>query len=348
MRSRRAFTLIELLVVIAIIAVLIALLLPAVQAAREAARRAKCVNNMKQIGLAMHNYVSTHGVFPPAKIYAGQAAALSNDPGGQGLVLNTTAHAMILSFLEQTAMANAYNYSMPSSNAIYPGRLPNVNVVGLSAGGMLVNTSVTSTLLSTYICPSDIQYATPYTHPTGVTPDRYATWNGARCSYLLACGRNYVEPQNGADITVNRQGIIADGGIFSGCDIACPIATILDGTSNTVLAGESTLNKIAGAPAGGQSQYSGFWGQGFYGSTHGRVFLPTDTVNLIYTVPNYYGHTPGQKLLYPWQFGSTHPGGLNMVFADGSVKFIKDQINLFVWYEIQTARSGGILSSDSF
>src|SRR5205807_9989381 len=94
MRSRRGFTLIELLVVIAIIAVLIALLLPAVQGAREAARRSQCVNNMKQIGLALHNYASTHNAFPPSKIYSGSCSVHSN--GGKGLVLDTTGFTMLL------------------------------------------------------------------------------------------------------------------------------------------------------------------------------------------------------------------------------------------------------------
>ncbi len=115
MRTRRGFTLIELLVVIAIIAVLIALLLPAVQAAREAARRAQCVNNLKQIGLAFHNYVSANNVLPPAKIYSGTCAYPN---GGKGLVLNTTAFTMILNYIEQAALYNAYNFSQASTNSV--------------------------------------------------------------------------------------------------------------------------------------------------------------------------------------------------------------------------------------
>src|SRR5579875_3218102 len=102
-RSSRGFTLIELLVVIAIIAVLIALLLPAVQAAREAARRAQCVNNLKQMGLAFHNYNSANNVLPPAKIYSG-SCWYSN--GYQGLVLSTTAFTMILNNIDQIPMYN--------------------------------------------------------------------------------------------------------------------------------------------------------------------------------------------------------------------------------------------------
>ena len=133
---------------------------------------------MKQIGLALHNYHDVNLSFPPAKNYSGQASDYSNDPGGRGLVLNTTALTMILGYMEQTPLYNAYNFSMPSSNAIYPARGVNLNPVGLSAGGMLVNTTVTSTVISTFLCPSE-GTVLPYTHSTGTTPALNATLNAA-------------------------------------------------------------------------------------------------------------------------------------------------------------------------
>ena len=111
--SRRAFTLIELLVVIAIIAVLIGLLLPAVQAAREAARRAQCINNLKQLGLAIHNYHDIHNILPPGRIWAprpGRAATTSprSSPGRQ----NTTWFCLMLRLFEQGTLANAFNFTL--------------------------------------------------------------------------------------------------------------------------------------------------------------------------------------------------------------------------------------------
>ena len=118
----RGFTLIELLVVIAIIAVLIALLLPAVQAAREAARRSQCVNNLKQMGLAVHNYISTNDAVPPAGSWTGSNKNTYNaTPGGgpvstNGSILNASMKVRLLPFMEQQVMANAYNFSTPDFN----------------------------------------------------------------------------------------------------------------------------------------------------------------------------------------------------------------------------------------
>jgi prepilin-type N-terminal cleavage/methylation domain-containing protein/prepilin-type processing-associated H-X9-DG protein len=348
MHPRKAFTLIELLVVIAIIAVLIALLLPAVQAAREAARRAQCVNNLKQIGLAFHNYVSSNNTFPPAKIYDGTGTGIANDPGGQGWVLCTTAHTMILNYMEQTPLYNAYNFSMPSANSIYPGRPPNLNIVGLSAGGMLVNTTVTSTNIATFICPSEA-FLAPARAPTAPTPSLYCTLNAARCNYILPASNDYIDSYSGTTMIHYWGGMPPDAAIFSGCDLATNLAMISDGTSNTALAGESPLQKLVWPPSNAGlvlSSYGGFWGQGAYTSTHGRVF-PPNAPYVKYGLPN-YPPIRTEKLLSAWQFGSVHPGGLNFMFADGSVHWIKNSISPAVWYGLQTTHNGEVISSDSY
>ena len=134
-RHRTGFTLIELLVVIAIIAVLIALLLPAVQAAREAARRVQCVNNLKQIGLGLHNYVSANDCLPPG-------AFLTWSPVAQTQIINGdfSAHVRLLPYLEQQSLYNAANFSVSAINDVT---------------GALINGTVTTTRLTAFLCPSD-------------------------------------------------------------------------------------------------------------------------------------------------------------------------------------------------
>src|SRR5438552_10511340 len=161
----RGFTLIELLVVIAIIAVLIALLLPAVQAAREAARRAQCVNNLKQIGLALHNYHSVHGTFPPGRINS-HIAKMGNCWG---------AYAQLLPQIESQTVFNAFNFSVPPDTD-YTTTISVANMTGIT------------TFINTLICPSDSQPMLVVVGGGG-----FATHN-----YLLNVGSNYTVVQNPA------------------------------------------------------------------------------------------------------------------------------------------------------
>jgi len=340
----RAFTLIELLVVIAIIAVLIALLLPAVQAAREAARRSQCVNNLKQIGLAMHNYESANGSFPPAKIWAATGAGLpTNDPEGQGLVLNTTAFALILSHFEQTQMANAYNYSLPSCPST--NAAPNLTPVG-GAASYLANTSVTQSRIAGYVCPSDVEIGPyPTTASTGV--GAYNGYLASRSNYLLAAGI-YYDQYNGQNLGARPR----DGGVFAGSDRGSRLSDITDGTSNTTLALESKQEKTSAA-------YGAYWGQGLWTSTHAVVANGTTGVwfntNWPATMPNApataamvpVASNP-KRLGYAWSISSRHPGGVNAAFADGSVRFIKDSISPSTWFALTTIGGGEVISSDSY
>jgi prepilin-type N-terminal cleavage/methylation domain-containing protein len=177
-RPTRGFTLIELLVVIAIIAVLIALLLPAVQAAREAARRSQCINNLKQMGIAFHNYLSANNALPPAKIWSGSCSVSPGNPGGQ--VLNTTVFSMILSYMEQTALYNAYNFSQASSESAWE---PTANKV---VGSAYSNTTVVGAMVASYWCPSDAQPTV--VNDSNTSPaNPYWRVNAMRSNYLVSC-----------------------------------------------------------------------------------------------------------------------------------------------------------------
>jgi prepilin-type N-terminal cleavage/methylation domain-containing protein len=204
MRARGGFTLIELLVVIAIIAVLIALLLLAVQAAREAARRGQCTNNLKQIGLALHNYHQTNDCFPPGYLprYNGAGVAQFN--------WDWSVHARLLSGLEQQALYNAINWSIGSiSND------PNY----------YANTTVTITRLFTFLCPSTSP-PTWLTNPgTGYTPTQ-----AAGNSYFGSVGSSleFDATQTGGP----------PNGVFQYSGPRISITSIQDGTSNTIAFGE--------------------------------------------------------------------------------------------------------------
>ncbi|AGA24553.1 DUF1559 domain-containing protein [Singulisphaera acidiphila] len=344
MRSQRGFTLIELLVVIAIIAVLIALLLPAVQAAREAARRSQCINNLKQMGLAMANYESANGGFPPAKIYA-STCTVTNANGGTGIAISTTAFSLVLNFMEQTALYNAYNFSQASTNG-------KVSPLTTTAGSAFSNTTVVGSMVASFVCPSDGNTSGPVSDTVATY---YSRQNAARSNYLVSSANNtdYNCPGTGAGMP----NAASRGAFFN--DLTTTIASMTDGTSNTFLVGESLngLGHYAGTPSTTDPNgygYGPYWGSGCHTSTHGRIDPPTSTAVLAF-LPNgrtgtIYPTVPADQKQrpYAWVFSSSHAGGVNMGLADGSVRFIKNSINAYTWWGLATISGGEVISADSF
>jgi prepilin-type N-terminal cleavage/methylation domain-containing protein/prepilin-type processing-associated H-X9-DG protein len=283
--TRRGFTLIELLVVIAIIAVLIALLLPAVQAAREAARRVQCVNNLKQIGLALQNYHDTIGAFPMG--YASRSrfvdGATDTAPGwGWG--------AMILPQLEQTTAFNAVNFGLAVEAP------QNVTVLRMN--------------VNAYLCPSDTTNG-----PFPVTDAAGKVLATAAPSGYAACVGN-----DAADATTG----LSNDGLGNGVmfrNSRTRIGDILDGTTYTILVGERAWSNVNGLWAGVVT--NGVTRRGALNRcpTTGALFYPAATLVQAHChVLNPIADADGGLD----DFSSRHPGGANFVFGDGSVRFLKE------------------------
>ncbi|APW60137.1 DUF1559 domain-containing protein [Paludisphaera borealis] len=373
MDRRRGFTLIELLVVIAIIAVLIALLLPAVQSAREAARRAQCVNNLKQLGLAMHNYVSQNDTFPPVVQNGG--LIVWNNFGGlyfDPWPLDWT--ASILPQMEQQPLYNALNWGLSSGFG--------------GAGWDQQNTTVLATQLSSVLCPSENLKNT--TQGPGTRKNYMASIGGP--ANFMAWSGILVPLKDG---TNNWMGAPTS----SNCGQTVGFESITDGSSNTALISESLIgsgpsspiplssttrrgtymwkpgltNNLNQGPAGGPSAQQfvqacmaipgsqmsfgpgappngNYWIVGNPGScllwdTYNHFSPPNGTGCMADNDPNSsaYGHVA--DAMPP---SSNHPGGVNVVFGDGSVRFIKNSISIPVWWAIGTRNGNEIVSADQY
>ncbi|AMV17677.1 DUF1559 domain-containing protein [Planctomyces sp. SH-PL14] len=311
MRRRHGFTLIELLVVIAIIAVLVAILLPAVQQAREAARATQCKNNMKQLGLALHNYEGTFGLFPPSStsgfgrgVWNYTGAASDRDPT---VHLHSFA-SLILPNLDQTAIANRIDY----------------NVSALAAGA---NREMATKIIPAYRCPS---YAGPSFYSTDALYANNTTAFGAATPNVFAL-RNYVAV--GAKTVVGLSGAIpAEGIMFPGSRTR--IADITDGTTNTIILAETKEDKAA------------VWIDGTSGSVAARFFDMTNSptfagrsVSINYQ-PYYFYPLPG-SINQNWGPSSYHTGGATHLVADGSVQFLSENINPELYDAMVTKSNGG-------
>jgi prepilin-type N-terminal cleavage/methylation domain-containing protein/prepilin-type processing-associated H-X9-DG protein len=345
----RGFTLIELLVVIAIIAVLIALLLPAVQAACEAARRVQCTNNLKQLGLAMQNYESAQSVLPPSLVLSGSGNAVSWFGGW-------SAHGRILPYLEQGSVFNAINLAVDYAHR------DNTTVAGLT--------------LSAFLCPSE-----PNTQPFRAVPDFISLPPGgeygmafAVTSYGWCMGDWYVWGGFGATVqTRSALGPNRSRRLSEFCDglsqtvLASEVKTVqqhlmpgsLANIQNPNLVPDPNADPYTVAPeylscsavdvgghvswADGSVSQSGFttaW-------TPNKKILggPTRNVDMDLLArdegaggPTFCAHTAR----------SHHPGGVNTLFVDGSVHFVKTTINGNAWRALGTVAGGEVVSSDAY
>jgi prepilin-type N-terminal cleavage/methylation domain-containing protein/prepilin-type processing-associated H-X9-DG protein len=376
-RIRRAFTLIELLVVIAIIAVLIALLLPAVQAAREAARRAQCTNNLKQIGLAMHNYVSANVNVPPNSTdWYPQNGGVGQVPGQ-----NFSQLARLLPYMEQQPAYNALNFAFGARwNYNFAGPDP-TNIDGGSGGAdSLFQMTVLVMQISSFLCPSD---NAPGSSSTFLINGQNRLVGSHSYSSNIGLNRRINNaPVTGSGNAGNWQengpGYLAS--TWDGIAIRqINLANFTDGTSNTAVFSEWVKGPGTGAPYknGLGLVYNFPNGQTAHSYPTDVQFLQACVVNLANPSVNWgwkgewwamsgasiYSHTvtPNRLACEYSDIGqdyrgtitgvnasSNHPGGVNVLFMDGSVRFVKSTVNYVAWYAIATPDGGETISSDSY
>ncbi len=343
----RGFTLIELLVVIAIIGLLIGLVLPAVQSAREAARRSQCVNNLKQLGLAIHQYHSTHNVIVPGRVWADnqfEGCSMSFLSGCQG----TPWTVPLLPLLEQVPLANGYNFSLGAEG-------PQGAYLGY-----LANATITATRLAAFQCPSDRQevfrmdpsLAGGLLSAVTLTKGNYAASWGNICWYQEGT-LNF----NGIQITSYPSAFGPNGNLS--------FASVKDGPSTTVFLGEMLQ--------GARSDIRGTFWLSFAGAgTFMTRFTPNRFVDF-YRFADSDQITPGAlcvdepgRGLPCDELGGTgivligggidttsfsgarsrHPGGINALLGDGSVRFIKDGIVPPTWMALNSIAAGEVIGGD--
>jgi prepilin-type N-terminal cleavage/methylation domain-containing protein/prepilin-type processing-associated H-X9-DG protein len=373
-KQNRGFTLIELLVVISIIAVLIALLLPAVQAAREAARRAQCTNNLKQFGLALANYESANNVLPISIVYRIGSPPCAGFGFGGGCQ-ETPWFVLMLPSIEQGQLYNSFNAS--------------IGIEGPNFIGYFINSTVHTTKIASFQCPSDNQQVFSFVALSASTQGAIPPypWSPTKGNYGVNWGNaDYGQGVSGGNFTRNLYlqspfGINANG---TG-PITVRLAAVTDGTSNThfvseILQGASddirgtiwTDNPGAGsymtrfAPNGYQDYVPLFppWATAVPASalvSNNMDHLASFGASGPGTSPPSPGSMcdsqPAQMLACYNQAGegseytgsrSRHPGGVNSLFGDGSVHFMKNGINGLIWVQLGSINGGEVISSDQY
>jgi prepilin-type N-terminal cleavage/methylation domain-containing protein len=351
--KRGGFTLVELLVVIAIIGVLVALLLPAVQAARAAAARSSCSNNLKQMGLALHNFHDVYGTFPAALIHPGwhtsvtptlkpyKGPEVDYTNQSQHFVYNHSGFVALLPYLEQAPLHAQYNYQYIAAirnntgATLGPNPSPNPNMI------------VASTYVKVFNCPSDKSPA-PQTTASGTgTGNPYDRVDLRRSNYFFNIMNNIDQTANYETQSGNNKGPFGING-------SAGMNTIRDGTSNTIAIGESKQLHTS-------SSYGPYWGAGLHTAVTGRILVYSATSGstnhcwkpnyayiwdtVCHPTQNPAPTNANRPLQYAWGFGSWHPGTTQFVMCDGSVRGISDTVDGIAWGAMGTVEGGEAIAN---
>lgn len=319
-RRKRAFTLIELLVVIAIIAILVALLLPAVQQAREAARRTQCKSNLKQIGIAFHNYMDTHSERIPRSVYSarGRNCCCSTYANGATAPLGFTrhtVHTMLLPYIDQETVYQQIDFNRDFNDPVQAPAM--------------------KTVISAYRCPSDARTVETRSS-NGVV---FATHNypgaGSTHSHGL-CGRHGRTNEIG--IFSEQIGLARQGTNITAYQAHIKLASIVDGTSNTLAFSEFGQN-VPNACGVNRTQADYGWGQPR--NSGGTLFCIRSTQ----TPNSCWGTNTGSR---EGAVSSHHVGGVHGLFVDGAVAFISENIDGNVWANIGSFRDHNVVDGSAF
>ncbi len=333
-RQRQGFTLIELLVVMAIISILLGLLLPAVQKTREAAARLQCQSNLRQLGISLHSYHNTTGRFPPAGKSYGICNGVNSplfqpDP----IVYNVHGLMLLLPYLEQGALYDQWNQQAASGDFLvtslgiyYTGSLMLASPSATASG----NAALAATPIQLLLCPSDS--GNPFIPPDPLySPDLGAGVAAAKTSYEFVV----KDRDNGYFNFWSQAGPMR---YMFGENSRTRFTDITDGTSNTLALGEQTLETVSGPTSGwayrGYSQVGidpvGFW----------NVTVPLQGLNIW----NFNGLSDqiGTRAA-SYNAASLHPGGVNFVFADGSVRFVSETIDIVSLTNLCTIADGQLI-----
>jgi len=307
-QTKKGFTLIELLVVIAIIAILIALLLPAVQQAREAARRSTCKNNMKQLGLALHNYLETHRVFPPSQLASGSCQSGASNPSACSMNLNGL--VLLLPYIDQAPLYNKFNF-----NAAFDTRVDDAGTpmcAGTASGNISVAQAQPNP--SVFDCPSDASasYNAGYRFKTNydfVVPYAHKT-----CSIWVTRGKT-------------TKTMFEDGS-------KCQAKDITDGMSNTAMMGET--RKACCLNGANAEWYGRGWVEVGVNFAHN---YPNRFERLPWNPPS-----ANFDILGDWtNTGSFHEGGCHLLLADGGVRFLSENVHSSIRSNLDLIADGNVL-----